>query len=411
MSLHPRNGSETSVAIRLALLTTDNREHFKDYANPNPYFGTAPEALLEGFKLMPESIEVHVISCLQKQPTSSPSKLADNIYYHALPVPNIGWMKTGYQGCIRAVRRQLREIQPEIVHGQGTERDCAITAVRSGYPNVLTIHGNMRLIADFLKAKPFSYYWLATRLERYCLGNTSGVVAISTYTQSSVAPYSRHTWLIPNAVHPSYFEVCRRPEKTPRILCVANISPRKNQIGLIHSLDSLAKQTPLKLVFAGGGSDADCYFHEFKDMIRARPWCEYRGPLDRAALQNEMVAAAAGVLPSFEDNCPMVVLEAAAAGIPFAASSVGGIPDLIDHRETGLLFDPTQPKCIKTSIQSLIIDTSWAEHLAASARMRAIKRFSAESVAGRHLAVYNEIIAKRDTAGNNRISRSSDELF
>jgi hypothetical protein len=76
--------------IRVALLTTDSREHFKDYANPSPYFGTAPEALIEGFKTMPEEIEVHVISCLQKTPISSPEKLADNIYYHALRVPNIG---------------------------------------------------------------------------------------------------------------------------------------------------------------------------------------------------------------------------------------------------------------------------------------------------------------------------------
>ena len=108
--------------MKVALLTSDTREVIRDYGASNPSFGTAPQALLEGFALWTDKVEVHVISCLQNEPTSSPRKLADNIYYHGLHVPNIGWLKTGYQGCIRSVRRKLREINPDIVHGQGTER-------------------------------------------------------------------------------------------------------------------------------------------------------------------------------------------------------------------------------------------------------------------------------------------------
>jgi hypothetical protein len=176
--------------MRLALLTTDSREHFKDYSNPEPYFGTAPEALLEGFKFLPSDIEVHVVCCLQDTPTSSPDRLAPNIHYHPLAVPKNGWLRSGYQGCIRAVRRRLREISPDIVHGQGTERDCAVSAVLSGFPNVLTIHGNMRLIAEFFRARPLSFYWLAARLEKFFLRRTAGVVAISTYTQANGNKYA-----------------------------------------------------------------------------------------------------------------------------------------------------------------------------------------------------------------------------
>ena len=62
-------------------------------------------------------------------------------------VPKIGWMRTLFQGCVRATRKKIREIQPDIVHGQGTEADCAMSAVFSGFPNVLTLHGNMRAVA------------------------------------------------------------------------------------------------------------------------------------------------------------------------------------------------------------------------------------------------------------------------
>src|SRR5580692_11230300 len=107
--------------MKVALLTTDNREDSRNYSAPDPYFGAAPEALLQGFAALPE-LEVHVISCTQK-PMKSPEKLADNIWFHSLYVPKMGWMRTSYQGCIRAVRRKLKVLKPDMVHGQGTERE------------------------------------------------------------------------------------------------------------------------------------------------------------------------------------------------------------------------------------------------------------------------------------------------
>src|SRR5260221_10749494 len=112
------------MSLSVAILTAEKREHGKDYANPTPAFGTAPEALLQGFAMLPD-VEVHVLSCV-RQPVNAPEKLAENIWYHSLHVPQIGWLRTGYQGCIRATRKKLRELRPDIVHGQGTEHNNAL---------------------------------------------------------------------------------------------------------------------------------------------------------------------------------------------------------------------------------------------------------------------------------------------
>jgi len=380
--------------MRIVQFTNDNREIQRKYHLNEPVFGPAPEALLEGFKKLGSAVEVHVVSCLQQMPKRSPEKLADNMFFHPLHVPKIGWLRTGYQGCIRATRRKIREIQPDVVHGQGTERDCAMCAVFSGFPNVLTIHGNMRLVAEFLRAKPLTYYWFASRLERLCLRKTGGVVAISSYTQSNVVPYTRRTWLVPNAVHPSFFNLPRRPDSPPRILCAANIGSRKNQIGLIKALESLAATRTLKLVFAGGGSEADVYYREFQQLVGERPWCEYVGVLDKRALQNEMSQATVGILPSFEDNCPMVILEAAAAGLPFAASRVGGIPDLIKHNVSGLLFDPSSSDEISGVIERLVSEKQSRLALAEAALASCKKHFAAESVAREHLGIYSTVLKR-----------------
>src|SRR4051812_28977783 len=140
--------------MKVAFLTIDSREHFKDYERPEPYFGTAPEALLQGFADLP-GVEVHVISCL-KQPVTKTHRVSANIFYHGLHVPG-NWARTLYSGAVRATRAKIQEIKPDIVHGQGSERECALAAVRSGYPNVITLHGIMRTLAKTMRAPIFSF--------------------------------------------------------------------------------------------------------------------------------------------------------------------------------------------------------------------------------------------------------------
>ena len=241
------------IQLKIALLTTDCREHYGDYANPRPYFGAAPEALLQGLSQLPE-LEVHVISCVQ-QPVPSPEKIAENIWYHSLQVPKIGWMRTLYQGCVRATRKKLREIQPDIVHGQGTEHDCAISAVQSGFPNVLTLHGNMRSVAEFYRAWPGSFYWLAARLEGFALRRTGGVLCNSAYTENLVRPSAPKNWRVPNALRLAFLEPPReKPVKTAAaILNVGVLSPHKRQREILAMAGRLWRRgLRFELRFAGG---------------------------------------------------------------------------------------------------------------------------------------------------------------
>jgi glycosyltransferase involved in cell wall biosynthesis len=376
--------------MKIAFLTTDNREPFGDHANPNPWFGPAPEALVQGFAQLPD-IEVHVVCCV-RQPVASPAKLADNIWYHSLIVPKWGWMSTGFQGCIRAVRRKLREIQPDLVHGQGTEREAALAAVFSGFPNVLTLHGNMRSVARVLGARPFSYNWLAARLETLALKRTQGVVCLSRYTQRAVDGLANRTWLLPNAVDAAFYGVTGRPEVADTVLCVANVCSYKNQNNLMRALDELARERKFKLRFLGGASKETEYGVEFFEMLKLRTWCEWGGMASRAELRQQLQHAAAVVLPSLEDNCPMVLLEAMATGVPVAASRIGGIPDLVEHGQTGLLFDPRQLADMTGAVRKLLEDRSAAERMAQQARQIALERFHPLAVARKHLDIYRQVL-------------------
>jgi glycosyltransferase involved in cell wall biosynthesis len=380
--------------MRIAVLTTDNREHYKKYSLPAPYFGTAAEALLQGFAQL-KDVEVHVLSCTQKR-MQSPGKLASNIYFHELYVPKIGWMRTAYLGCIRAVRKKLHEIQPTIVHGQGTERDCAISAVFSGFPNVLTIHGNLRLIAQVNQARLFSYLGLAAKLESVTIPLSGGVVCITHYTEEAVKDLAKRTWVVPNAVDASFFEVNARPipEKVPKILCVGHVCLRKNQNAFIRALDSLAPAGKFEVLFLGQAAPGSAYEDEFLQLVRERPWCSHAGVAGREQLKRELREASALALPSLEDNCPMVVLEAMAAGVPVVAAKVGGLPDLIDEGKNGFFCDPLDPRSMTAAVEKILRDKSSARALAVRAREEALVRFKPEVIARRHVEIYRDVTGK-----------------
>lgn len=376
--------------MRIVQLTTDAREHYKEYDKVQPFFGTAPQALLAGFARVP-NVEVHVVSCIQ-QPMTSPEKLADNIWYHALLVPKAGWLRTGYQGCVRAVRRKLRDIRPDIVHGQGTERDCALNAVFSGFPNVLTLHGNMRVIAKLNRSHPFTFNWLAARLESFAIPRSDGVVCITRYTQDAVADLARRTWVLPNAVDPAFFDIEPRPSDKSVILCVGNVCPRKNQNAFIRALDPLSREYKFDVLFLGGAQRDDAYCVEFFGLQQSRPWVRYGGFADREKLKQHFQDATLLALPSLEDNCPMVVLEAMAAQVPVVAANVGGVPDLVEDAITGLLFDPLDAASMRAAVERLLSDASLRERLARAARTAAARRFHPEAIARRHVEIYREVL-------------------
>ena len=118
----------------------------------------------------------------------------------------------------------------------------------------------------------------------------------------------------------------------------------------------------------------------------------------RRRVKPALSAASMLVLPSLEDNCPMSVLEAMAAGLPVAAANVGGVPDLITHGTDGLLFDPEKEESIRAAIAELLTNGGKAAALSATAKEKALARFHPQKIAARHVEIYRQVIASGPAA-------------
>src|SRR5207248_492010 len=113
---------------------------------------------------------------------------------------------------------------------------------------------------------------------------------------------------------------------------------------------------------------------------------------DRDRLKRYLREANLLALPSLEDNCPMVVLEAQAAGVPVVAAKVGGVPDLVEDGQTGFLCDPLDANSMREAIEKVLSNPGAARDLAVRAKLRARERFHPEVIARRHLEIYSEVL-------------------
>ena len=393
--------------MKIAFLTTDNREAHRRYQDPEPYFGPAPGAVLEGFAMLANDaqgtineeqfpLEVHVVSCTQ-QPLAAPEKIAPNIWYHSLHVPKIGWLRTGYQGCVRAVRRKLREINPDIVHGQGTERDCSISAVLSGYPNVLTIHGNMAELARRFHPGTFGFNWLMARLEDFTLPRTSGVFCNSDYTRSLVIPRSKKTWRVDNPIRAEFFSPMIRSSKQgdrPVLLNVGVVGARKRQLELLRMARRIHRAgCPLELRFIGSCGEED-YAREFLTEVRdaeRQGYASYQGSLGLPELLMEMDAASGMCHFPSEEAFGLVVAEGLARNLRFFGSRVGGIPGIVEGIQGADLVDPDDFASLEEEITAWIRSGAPRIHGSDEAMNR---RFYPAVIARKHLEIYQEVLSR-----------------
>ena len=160
-----------------------------------------------------------------------------------------------------------------------------------------------------------------------------------------------------------------------RIICVGRLSREKGHLGLVEAF-ALARRRGLdaELVLVGDGPD-------------------------RAAMQSRIVAAGVGshvkllgrlpeertleeiarsdilVLASFMEGLPVVLMEAMALGVPVIAPVVAGIPELVEHDETGLLFTVGDWGQLADRMRTLGADAALRARLAAAGRRRVEEQF------------------------------------
>jgi len=106
------------------------------------------------------------------------------------------------------------------------------------------------------------------------------------------------------------------------------------------------------------------------------------------------------VLPSFQEDFPLAVLDAMASGMPIVASAIDGPKDFLVEGENALLVPPGDPAALAEALKRLIDDDRLRESLGRAARAGAVARYSFEAVGQQLAHALRNVLAGRPISTN-----------
>ena len=291
------------------------------------------------------------------------------------------------------LKKKIRQLQPDIVHFHET---YGLVVKDLGRPYLFTIHGfdHANILAEGGKAA-----WVRAplwkKVESYGLKRHKHIISISPYVTYMVRPQTKaRIYEIDNPVDCRYFNI-ERNEEPGRVLVVGWINERKNTLGAVEAFaKALGKGAEGTLLIAGEAKQQS-YLDKVKAAIASKGIDErvqFLGHIDRDRLVEELSKASVLLLPSLQENAPMAISEAMAAGVPVITSNRCGMPYMVKEASSGFLIEPNDIHQIADRLIKVLQSPKLREKMGKRGREIAYYRFHPDVVAQKTADIYRELI-------------------
>lgn len=299
-------------------------------------------------------------TAFQKRPDATGS---ERLYRRINPV-------AAYRGVLgMAIRRAVRDARPDVVHFAAHWPAASVAWVAGGPPFTVSPDSTMPDMERALE----NGIWTAkdTAREGALFRGATHVFPMSNWTARSLredygVPAHRIS-VMPPSLELSAFCAPTGGRDVPNVIFIGNDIRRKGG-------DRLAD-------WVRGPLAGKCHLHIVSTDEGGRiegPGITWHGRVDHGRLLRELLPSMDILcLPTRLDMSPHVLIEAAAAGIPAVASDLGGVPDIVLHRRTGLLVGEGDDAGFVAALGELIGSPALREEMGRAARAHAEATFDA----------------------------------
>jgi glycosyltransferase involved in cell wall biosynthesis len=163
------------------------------------------------------------------------------------------------------------------------------------------------------------------------------------------------------------------------IISIGRIISLKRFDALIEAMPALLKQFPnIKLMIVGSGPE-EAVLNRLIQELGLEKHISLSGSLPKDVLFKYIHASDLLVLNSIHETFPHQLLEAMSIGTPVVATSVGGIPEIVENNKEGLLVKSGNEKELKKAIIKILTDENLSLRLTKEAKKKA-DNFSLDNV-------------------------------
>ncbi len=285
---------------------------------------------------------------------------------------------------------QVRQIKPDIAHAiMESYAGGALVVVKILYPQAKRV---LTLQSGDLDSEVKQKQFLLKMFWRLIHRSPNLITAISSFLAEraeNLGVKKENIILTPNGVDLS--QIPNDVEKiTNRVVCVARLSWEKGLDYLITAWPEVLKFKPeAKLVLVGEGDKRQ----EIEAMVKELSISDsvlLLGNLPHGRVLIEIKKSEVFICPSLAEGLGIVFIEAQACGVPVIGTNVGGIPDVIQNNENGLLVEPKNSAQISEAIIKLLGDKSLAERLSSRA-LDTVKKYDWSNVMARIDEIYKKL--------------------
>ena len=273
----------------------------------------------------------------------------------------------------------------DIIHFHEFELSFPFFSFPIKKPKLIHLHG---IDYNFLRKHHISRFLLKHLAHIY--------ISISKQMQKDLVmlgiPENKIVYL-PNGIDTNLF-TSQKQKEDDLLLFVGRISPGKGLHILIKSLQHLKEPVHLAII---GPPDWDVnYYQNILRMIekenqKGKHEITYLRAMEQTELVKWYQKASLFILPSFFEGFPVTILEALSCETPVIATPVGGIPEIVENHETGILVQPSDHHLAK-AIQYLLENKDVRFKMAREGRKRVMKEYSLRIVSKKLCAIYKQLM-------------------
>jgi glycosyltransferase involved in cell wall biosynthesis len=285
----------------------------------------------------------------------------------------------------RCIKKTIKEFKPDLIHAHWWVPNgiSAFLACKK-LPLIVTLHGtDVRLtLSSNIALQLFSY--VAKRF--------SAVTAVSSWLSKkamSLVP-TLQVPILPMPVNSELFELGTYP-RCYSLLFVGRLNEQKGVSDLLNIMTKLPKNITLDLVGEGIHRNK---LKELAQNLKITSRIRWHGQISQIELVKFYQSCSLLILPARDEGLGLVAIESLLCGTPVVAYHAGGLSDIIDSGQTGILVNEGDLVSLNTSIINLMNNPHLIEQMGRKGRLAMQERFSEVKITENHLRLYNQVLSR-----------------